>query len=300
MERGRSAHTRRAYVADARALLGYMVGQGAVFELRALDLSILRSWLAAMAADGASRATVARRAASARSFTGWLTRTGRLEQDPGVRLRSSKTAHPLPGVLRQDQVTELLAVAERAVEEVPEGRDVERSRHTRQALALRDKAMAELLYATGIRVSELVGLDLADVDRTRRTVRVLGKWDKERVVPFGVPADRAVAAWLAHGRPRLVGEWSGASLFLGVRGRRVNPRQVRDVVHGLADRVEGAPSIGPHGLRHSAATHLLDGGADLRAVQEILGHTCLATTQIYTHVSVERLRAGYRQAHPRA
>jgi integrase/recombinase XerC len=328
-ERGRSAHTRRAYLADVHALLRYVTAREEATReageadadvwdaaptsdrelsvpglsmpgLSTLGLSTLRSWLAAVAASGASRATVARRAASARSFTAWLTRTGRLEQDPGVRLRAPKAVRSLPGVLRQEQASELLAIAGRAVEDAPDGEEADRSQCARRALAVRDLAMVELLYATGVRVSELVGLDVSDVDHDRRTVRVLGKGAKERVVPFGVPADRAVVAWLAHGRPWLAGERSGASLFLGLRGRRVDPRQVRDVVHRLADHIGGAPSIGPHGLRHSAATHLLDGGADLRTVQEILGHASLATTQIYTHVSVERLRSGYRQAHPRA
>jgi len=165
---------------------------------------------------------------------------------------------------------------------------------------VRDRALLELLYATGVRVSELTGLDLGDVDHARRTLRVMGKGGKERVVPFGVPAAGALQAWLDVGRPVLTGAASGQAVFLGRRGRRVDQRQVRDVVHRGVATVEGAPAMGPHGLRHSAATHLLDGGADLRSVQELLGHATLSTTQIYTHVSVERLRAGHRQAHPRA
>jgi integrase/recombinase XerC len=168
------------------------------------------------------------------------------------------------------------------------------------AIALRDHAMLEVLYATGIRVSELTGLDLHDVDRARRVLRVLGKGSKERVVPFGVPADRALGDWLSRGRTMLATETSGQALFLGFRGGRMDPRAVRTLVHARTSAVVGAPDIGPHGLRHSAATHLLDGGADLRAVQELLGHASLATTQIYTHISSERLAAVYRQAHPRA
>jgi integrase/recombinase XerC len=306
-ERGRSVHTRRAYLGDVHALLTFAARRGggdpASFDVAELELATLRGWLASLTADGAARATVARRAASARAFTAWLARTGRLVVDPGVRLRSPKAARPLPAVLRQEQAAALLAAAGQAVGERCASRPgaagpVDGS--VVRALALRDLAMAELLYATGIRVSELAGLDVGDVDRERRTVRVLGKGAKERVVPFGVPADRAVAGWLAEGRPELAGSGAGRALFVGVRGRRVDPRQVREVVHRFASRVDGAVSIGPHGLRHSAATHLLDGGADLRSVQELLGHASLATTQIYTHVSVERLRAGYRQAHPRA
>ncbi len=165
---------------------------------------------------------------------------------------------------------------------------------------LRDRAVLELLYATGIRVGELCGLDLDDVDDARRVVRVLGKGNRERSVPFGVPAERAVAAWRTRGRPAWVTPASGPALLLGVRGRRLDPRAARTLVHRRLAKVPGAADLGPHGLRHSAATHLLEGGADLRAVQELLGHASLATTQIYTHVSVERLRSSYAQAHPRA
>jgi integrase/recombinase XerC len=295
-ERGRSVHTRRAYLSDIRSLLEHVRdhGLGGVADL---DLPILRGWLAAQTASGAARPTIARRAASARSFTAWLLRTGRLAADPGVRLRSPRAGRSLPGVLRQDQAAELMELAARRATSDRPG-DAERDRQV--ALAVRDRAIVELLYATGIRVSELTGLDLDDLDQARRVVRVMGKGAKERVAPFGVPAQRAVDAWLRSGRPVLAGRQSGTALFVGLRGGRVDPRQVRQVVHDLADQIEGAPSIGPHGLRHSAATHLLDGGADLRTVQELLGHANLATTQIYTHVSVERLRAGYRQAHPRA
>jgi integrase/recombinase XerC len=157
-----------------------------------------------------------------------------------------------------------------------------------------------LLYATGIRVSELCGLDLGDLDEERRTVRVLGKGGRERTVPAGIPAVRAVSAWARKGRPVVVGPRSGFALFLGARGGRLDPRTARRVVHASIAAVPGTPDAGPHGLRHAAATHLLEGGADLRSVQEILGHASLTSTQIYTHVSVERLKSAYRQAHPRA
>jgi integrase/recombinase XerC len=285
-ERGRSRHTRRAYLGDLRALLVHALDQG-VTDPADLDLPLLRGWLARMAREGAARTTIARRAASARTFTHWLQRTGRSAADAGLRLRSPKATHPLPGVLRQDQAFELMEVAGRAAE----GAD---------PVALRDRAVIELLYATGVRVSELVGLDLGDVDHARRTVRVLGKGAKERVVPYGVPAESALAAWLDRGRPALVGSRTPGALFLGRRGARLDPRQAREAVYRLLDHVDGAPAMGPHGLRHSAATHLLDGGADLRSVQELLGHATLTSTQIYTHVSVERLRATHQQAHPRA
>jgi integrase/recombinase XerC len=299
-QRGRSPHTVRAYLGDVTALLEFVrndtAREPASAEVRlwaelaaGLDLGRLRAWLAAMSRDGQARATLARRAASARSFTAWLTRTGRLEVDVGLRLRAPRPARTLPGVLKAEQAREVLAQAA-ARTKTEEG----------DPLALRDAAMLELLYATGVRVGELCGLDVDDVDPDRRIVRVVGKGDKERVVPYGVPAARALDAWFVRGRGRLVREDSPPAAFLGRRGRRVDPRQVRQVVHLALEGVDGAPSLGPHGLRHSAATHLLDGGADLRSVQELLGHATLTTTQLYTHVSVDRLRASYRQAHPRA
>jgi integrase/recombinase XerC len=287
-ERGRSSHTRRAYLGDVRNLLGHAVGLG-VTEVSDVDLALLRGWLARLAAEGAARATLARRAACARTFTGWLLRTGRATTNVGVRLRSPRVGHPLPGVLRQDQAEELMEVAARRVGDVDE-----------DPVALRDYALVELLYATGIRVSELVGLDPGDLDHGRRVVRVLGKGAKERTVPYGAPAAAAIMAWLDRGRPALAGPRSEGALFLGRRGGRLDPRQAREAVYRMVDRVDGAPAMGPHGLRHSTATHLLDGGADLRSVQELLGHATLTSTQIYTHISVERLRATYRQAHPRA
>jgi len=169
-----------------------------------------------------------------------------------------------------------------------------------EPIALRDRLIVELLYATGIRVGELCGLDLDDVDRDRRVLRVTGKGDKERSTPFGGPAVSALNAWIAHGRPELATDRSGPALLLGRRGGRIDPRQARTAVHDALAAVPGAPDMGPHGLRHSAATHLLEGGADLRVVQELLGHSSLATTQIYTHVSVDRLRAVHDRAHPRA
>ncbi|MBB2985225.1 tyrosine recombinase XerC [Terracoccus luteus] len=284
-ERGRSPHTRRAYVSDARALLEHTADRG-VAGLDDLTLGDLRGWLGDLADGGAARSTVARRAASARTFLGWAERTGRLAANPALRLVAPRRGRSLPGVLKEGEASELLDVAAtRADDDDP--------------VHVRDRAVLELLYASGIRVGELVGLDVDDIDPAQDLVRVMGKGGKERVVPFGRPAARAVQEWLRV-RPRLATAESGPALFLGRRGRRVDPRQVRSVVHALLAHVGDAPDIGPHGLRHSAATHLLDGGADLRMVQELLGHASLATTQIYTHVSVDRLRRSYEQAHPRA
>jgi integrase/recombinase XerC len=285
-ERGRSAHTVRAYLGDVGSLLDFAATCG-VSELDRIDLPMLRAWLASLTSDGRSRSTIGRRASAARTFCGWAARTGRLPADPSLRLRSPKRDHLLPDVLGAEQARELLDVAMVSADDD-------------DPVHLRDHAALELLYGSALRVSELVGLDVDDVDAERRVLRVVGKGDKERVVPYGLPAQQAVRAWLGRGRPRLATGASGSALLLGRRGRRVGQRQVREAVHRLVAQVADAGDVSPHGLRHSAATHLLEGGADLRAVQELLGHATLATTQIYTHVSVERLKATYEQAHPRA
>jgi len=285
-ELGRSRHTVRAYCGDVERMLRHARAHGAA-SLRDLDLTDLRGWLAQEAAEGHARSTLARRAASARVFTAWAARRGLLDSDPGDRLATPATPRALPGVLKQSEAQALLDVAVTAADDG-------------DPLHQRDLLILELLYATGMRVGELVGLDLDDVDDQRRTVRVLGKGAKERTVPYGAPAQRALDTWLAEGRPALRTVQSGPALLLGARGGRIDPRTARTVVHRMLRHVPDAPDLGPHGLRHSAATHLLEGGADLRSVQEILGHATLATTQIYTHVSVERLRATYEQAHPRA
>ncbi|MCD5313803.1 tyrosine recombinase XerC [Kineosporia babensis] len=302
-ERNLSEHTVRAYVGDAVELLRHARAAGAgpdhLDDL--LTLPVLRSWLAALSTSGQAHASLARRAASARAFTRWLFRTGRLAVDPGARLQAPKRGQRLPGVLRQDQARGALAEAASLVEHgVPEDSAEGLKTPPGDPILVRDLALLELLYATGVRVGELCSLDVDDIDRDRRTIRVLGKGGKERVVPYGVPAAQALTTWLDRGRPALTSQNSGPAAFLGKRGGRVNQRQVRQVVHQALERVNDAPSLGPHGLRHSAATHLLDGGADLRSVQELLGHATLTTTQLYTHVSVDRLRASYRQAHPRA
>ena len=285
-ERDLAVHTVRAYLADVAGLLEHAARLGHT-DVDRLDLRTLRSWLAKQQTLGRSRTTVARRATAARVFTAWLARTGRAATDAGASLGSPK-AHPsLPPVLRADEAADLIrAAAALADDGSPVG--------------LRDVAMLELLYATGIRVGELVGLDLDDVDDDRQVVRVLGKGRKERSTPFGQPAARALERWLRLGRPALLAEGAGAALFLGARGRRIDQRAVRTLVHQRIAQVPGAPDIGPHGLRHTAATHLLEGGADLRSVQELLGHASLATTQLYTHVTTDRLRRAYQQAHPRA
>ena len=282
LERGRSAHTVRAYTGDVASLLDHAARRG-VTDPAELDLAVLRSWLARLRTTGAARTTMARRGSAARVFTAWAHRRGLMPADPGALLATPKGHRPLPDVLQPDE-------AGRLVDAIDGDAPTD----------LRDRAALELLYATGIRVGELCGLDIDDVDRGRRVVRVLGKGNKERSVPYGGPADVALEAWLTRGRPGWARPGSGPALLLGARGGRVDPRTIRAVVHRRLADVPGAPDLGPHGLRHSAATHLLEGGADLRSVQELLGHATLATTQIYTHVSVERLRTSYDRAHPRA
>jgi integrase/recombinase XerC len=281
----RSAHTRRAYLGDLRSLFAFLDGHEV--SLDDLSLPLLRTWLSTGAMAGAARTTLARRTSAVKTFTAWALRRGVLATDPAARLQVPKAHRTLPSVLRQDQALDAMAAAKSGAEQG-------------DPLALRDRLIVEMLYATGIRVSELCGLDIDDVDTRHRVVRVLGKGNKQRTAPFGVPAADALGAWLTDGRPGLVTADSGPALLLGARGGRLDVRQARTVVHQTIAAVDGAPDMGPHGLRHSAATHLLEGGADLRVVQELLGHSSLATTQLYTHVAVSRLRAVHDQAHPRA
>ena len=284
LQRGRSEHTRRAYLGDLRSLFAFL---GEDPSLDGLSLPVLRSWLASQAAAGAARTTLARRTSAVKTFTAWASRRGLMNGDPAVRLQVPRSRRSLPAVLRQDQALDAMEAATSGAQQG-------------DPMALRDRLIVETLYATGIRVSELCGLDVDDVDAGQRVLRVLGKGDKQRTVPFGEPVLRALTSWLTDGRPALATPSSGPALLLGARGGRIDPRQARTVVHQTMAAVAGAPDIGPHGLRHSAATHLLEGGADLRVVQELLGHSSLATTQLYTHVTVARLRAVHDQAHPRA
>jgi integrase/recombinase XerC len=286
IERDLTAHTVRAYLGDLSSLLEHLARLGGQ-DVTDLDLRALRSWLAKQQTTGRARTTIARRATAARVFTAWLHRTGRMPVDVGARLASPKSHRTLPSVLRQDEALALVeSASEAAADDGP--------------LGVRDAAILELMYATGIRVGELCGLDIDDVDFERNVVRVLGKGRKERTVPFGLPAAAALRRWLEHGRADVRREGVGAALFVGARGGRIDQRVVRQVVHDRVSAVPGAPDIAPHGLRHTAATHLLEGGADLRTVQELLGHASMATTQVYTHISNERLRSAYQQAHPRA
>ena len=286
-ERNLSENSIRAYLADLESMLAHINALG-VTEFSKLELNHLRSWLANFQIKGGARASITRRVVSIRAFTYWGAKNGWLVRDIGRDLVAPKPERNLPEILDIDTASELISYLEQRAGE--EGTPI----------AKRDLAIVEVLYGTGIRVSELVGLNLADIDRDRNTLRVIGKGNRERIVPLGLPALRALEDWLNSGRQELVTKESDSSVFVGTRGKRIDQRVVRDVVYEATNALGRNLRLGPHALRHSAATHLLEGGADLRTVQEILGHSSLATTQIYTHVTEERLKAAYEQAHPRA
>ena len=286
-ERNLSVHTIRAYLGDLDSFFEHLERLD-VTDIASLELSHIRSWLANQQVKGGARTTLSRRATSIRLFTKWATKKSYLIKDVGATLATPKGARTLPEVLTvADALLAMDAMAARVGEEDA-------------PISKRDAAMFEILYASGARVSELCGLDLEDIDYARQTIRVLGKGNKERTIPIGNPAMRALETWLKNGRDSLAGAKSERAVFLGARGKRIDQRTVRTMVYHALAALEGVEKMGPHALRHSAATHLLEGGADLRTVQEILGHASLATTQIYTHVSTERLQKAFKQAHPRA
>ena len=283
--RGYSKNTVRAYLADVQDLIGFIKKQN-IENVEDLNLEHLRSWLWQATQNGLTKSTIARKSASVRSFSAWALKNELSDQDAAIRLRSPKAGRTLPKVVSRESLKAVFdELISKATEDSPQG--------------IRDLVAVELLYASGARVSELVGLNLESIDYSRKLLRVMGKGSKERMIPFGQPAQDALDMWIRVARPKLATESSGQALLLNSRGTRIGVRQVYSLVANL---LAGTPTgaAGPHSLRHSAATHLLDGGADLRAVQEMLGHASLGTTQIYTHVSVERLRAGYQNAHPRA
>ena len=287
VERSLSVHTIRAYIGDLESLVDHLQNIG-VADISQLELIHLRSWLANQQVRGGARTTLSRRAVSVRLFTKWAVKNKYLAKDVAATLATPKGHRTLPEVLEiADAKVAMDSLATRAAEE-------------ETPISLRDVAMVEMLYASGARVAELCGLDLGDIDYDRQTIRVLGKGNKERTIPLGNPAMRALNAYLKDARDSLKNAQSANAVFLGARGKRIDQRTVRTVVYNALQAIEGIERMGPHALRHSAATHLLEGGADLRTVQEILGHASLATTQIYTHVSTERLQKAFKQAHPRA
>jgi integrase/recombinase XerC len=282
--RGYSVNTVKGYVSDIREFSDFLAKRGGSID--AITLDDLRDWLFDLTQKGLAKSSMARKSASIRSFTAWQFATSRAESDPGLRLRTPKVGRSLPKVVSHESLATVFdLLSAKAVADNP--------------LGLRDKAIVELLYATGARVSEIASLSTDDIDASRQLLRVMGKGSKQRMVPYGQPAAEALEQWMSVGRPQLLNEKSRNDLFLNSKGSRVGVRQIYSVVADLLAETPGG-SAGPHSLRHSAATHLLDGGADLRAVQELLGHASLGTTQIYTHVSIERLKSGYQNAHPRA
>ena len=288
IEKNRSSNTIRTYKTDLELFLQFASGNG-IKKLEDIELNTFRLWLADQKDKGSSNSTISRRSSTARVFSTWAFKKGLVKTDSAIRLISPKVNKSLPKVLGQKQAKTLMQTASNVVDE-DETVEIRR----------RDHAILEVLYSSGIRVAELTGLDIKDLDFTRSTMRVIGKGNKERVVPFGQPAKQALGNYINDARTKFINEKSGNALFIGSRGKRLDTRQVRRIVAKAIKRVEGAPDISPHDLRHSAATHMLEGGADLRIVQELLGHSSLATTQKYTHVTIERLREVFAKAHPRA
>ncbi len=279
--RGMSENTLKAYRADLSDLLEFLSD-----TKQELSLDALRDWMWRQSEAGASKSTLARKTSSAKAFTEFLFERGELASDPGLKLRAPKLERTLPKVASEKSLAEVFnKLTEISKDQNPS--------------ALRDLCAFELLYATGMRVSELASLNISDIDFSRQLLRVTGKGNKQRMLPYGVAAAKALDEYIRFGRTKLANEASPDALLLTSRGKRVGVRQLYSLVANLLAQTPTG-SAGPHTLRHSAATHLLDHGADLRAVQEILGHASLATTQIYTHVSVERLRDAFEQAHPRA
>ena len=284
-----SEHTLRAYVSDLRAFIVYcQVDELSTENIRrVVTLRAIRAWLASLVQQGKSRSTISRRTASIRSFTAWAYRRGYLDSDPGLLVTSARGDQKLPQVQTPSDTAELLSYA------------ATRTREENSPAAIRDWTILETIYATGIRVSEVCSLDTTSIDQQGMTLRVIGKGNKERVVPFTRACLSALQAWLSHGRPSLAIPEAGRALFVGDKGRRIDPRVIRSMIHRMCAQA-GVRDLAPHALRHTAATHILAGGADLRAVQEMLGHSSLQTTQRYTHVDAQRLSAIYKQAHPRA
>lgn len=284
-----SEHTLRAYVSDLRAFIVYcQVDELSTENIRrVVTLRAIRAWLASLVQQGKSRSTISRRTASIRSFTAWAYRRGYLDSDPGLLVTSARGDQKLPQVQTPSDTAELLSYAATC------------AREENSPAAIRDWTILETIYATGIRVSEVCSLDTTSIDQQGMTLRVIGKGNKERVVPFTRACLSALQAWLSHGRPSLAIPEAGRALFVGDKGRRIDPRVIRAMIHRMCAQA-GVRDLAPHALRHTAATHILAGGADLRAVQEMLGHSSLQTTQRYTHVDAQRLSAIYKQAHPRA
>ncbi|WP_418969882.1 site-specific tyrosine recombinase/integron integrase [Alloscardovia omnicolens] len=302
VNKGLSAATVRAYSGDISHALHVLFLRG-IESLDNIDRDHLRSWMAYELHRGESKATVARKVVAMRGFFEFAYTHGLCAKNPAESLATPKHSSRLPEILTKEQAVAFVEAAPHDDSTQVQGGDSSNSSSGRvheSAQDMRDTAMLELLYATGIRVSELVGLNISDINMNDRLIKVTGKGNKQRVVPFGLPAARALQKWVEQARADFLSDKTPeGALFLGRRGGRIDQRIVRSIVHQRAQDA-GVPDIAPHALRHSAATHMLDGGADLREVQEILGHSSLSTTQRYTHVSMEKLKQTYAQAFPRA
>lgn len=313
--KGLGSRTLRAYRVDVLQCLEWC-GVNDLSDLNSVSTSVLRQWMYWLNKNHA-RSSLARKVVAVRGFFAWVTHVGLISANPAQILNTPKIVNELPTVLDESQAEKLLDCAEDRSEDyavdkspatehqenTPLKSQIKSQIKTKQeyAIALRNAAILELLYATGMRVGELTGLNVQDIDFENHTVKVTGKGNKQRVVPFGVPAAKACKKWLDCGRNALQEKSAASSqaLFLGVRAKRIDQRVVRDIVHAAA-AAANVPDVAPHALRHSAATHMLNGGADLREVQELLGHSSLNTTQRYTHVSIQALKQRYSQAFPRA
>jgi len=284
--RGLSENSLNAYRKDILQFVAF-VDEQRVDTLGEVDAELARSWVWSLAESGMAGSSLRRKVSALKGFTAWLAREGHTEGDIGIRVRAPGASKSLPRVLTRHHMEEIF-------------RSLQTHADTGDPVASRDLAIIEVLYASALRVSELVGLDLQGVDLDGRTLRVVGKGNKERMVPLGTPAATALGAYLDHARDALLEGGESSVVFLSTRGKPMGQRSVYEVVARLLADIPGVGPLGPHTLRHTAATHLLDGGADLRSVQELLGHASLGTTQIYTHVSNERLTQAYQQAHPRA
>jgi integrase/recombinase XerC len=286
LSRTLSENTLKAYSSDIAQFVHFAESER-VTSASDCDLELARSWVWSQAEAGVAGATLRRKVSALKRFSAWLVGAGHTRGDIAARLRTPPSSSSLPRVMGRAQMEEIL-------------HDLITRADTEDSVALRDWAIIEVLYATALRVSELVSLRVDNLNMAERTLRVVGKGNKERVVPFGIPAERALRRYLDAGRPALLAAGDSAQVFVSSTGKALGPRSVYQVVAALLSQYPGTGPVGPHTLRHTAATHLLDGGADLRSVQELLGHASLGTTQIYTHVSTERLTAAYQQAHPRA
>lgn len=284
--RGLSENSLNAYRRDILQFVDF-VNEQRVERVEEVDAELARSWVWSLAESGMAGSSLRRKVSALKGFTAWLAREGHTEGDVGIRLRAPGASRSLPRVLTRHHMEEIF-------------RSLQAHADTGDPVASRDLAIIEVLYASALRVSELVGLDLQGVDLSGRTLRVVGKGNKERMVPLGTPAATALATYLDRARGVLLAGGESSVVFLSTRGKPMGQRSVYEVVARLLADIPGVGPLGPHTLRHTAATHLLDGGADLRSVQELLGHASLGTTQIYTHVSNERLTQAYQQAHPRA